>query len=166
MVHEIYSFTLNQLDDLERNLLFDSFNSKIAWKFGEFARSKCIEKYENKSIVIDITLTGGHTLFHTVIGESTNIDNDNWIKRKSNTVFRFGKSSFYIGQKLRIKEKSIEEAMFVSSNEFASHGGSIPIKIKNFTGVIGTFTISGLAQEQDHLLAIEITEGFINKFQI
>ncbi|RCK65413.1 hypothetical protein Cantr_01157 [Candida viswanathii] len=134
MAHEIYTYTLDQLDNLERNL----------------------ESTPGKAILINITLSSGHVLFQTAVGKGTTIDNDKWVQRKVNTVLRFGKSSFYIGQKLRIKDKPIEQANFVSEIDYATHGGSVPLKLANFDSIIGALTISGLAQEEDHLFAIEI----------
>ncbi|KAK6879026.1 UPF0303 protein [Candida tropicalis] len=162
MVHEIFSYSLDQLDNLEKNLEFQTFNSETAWNLGSCARKLANEKYPGKSILINITLSDGHVLFQTAVGKGTTIDNDKWVQRKINTVLRFGKSSFYIGQKLRIKEKSIEDANFVSSFDYASHGGSVPLKLVNFDSIIGALTISGLAQEEDHLFAIEILETFLH----
>ncbi|CAI5760290.1 unnamed protein product [Candida verbasci] len=160
MTHEIYSYSLQQIDDLESKLIFDLFTTEIAWDLGNLARSLAQENYPRKSIIIDITLVGGQNLFHSAINSDTSIDNDYWVKRKYNTVFRFHKSSFYIGQKLRQKGKSLEDANFISSIDYATHGGSIPIKIRNFDGIIGALTISGLAQEEDHLLAIQSVKLF------
>lgn len=161
MTHEIYSYSLDDLDKLEQDLKFPKFDTNIAWQLGSFARNFAIEKYPNNSIIINITLLNGHNLFQTAINNGTILDNDKWINRKFNTVIRFEKSSFWLGQKLRIKNKSIEEANFISSNDYASHGGSIPLKLVNFDGIIGALTISGLAQEEDHLLAIEVVKQFL-----
>ncbi|KAG5418055.1 hypothetical protein I9W82_004384 [Candida metapsilosis] len=160
---DIYNFGLTELASLEEKHKLKSFNSEIAWELGSLARQLCQELYPNKGIVIDITLTNGQTLFHSAVASGTAIDNDNWVKRKYNTVFRFGKSSFYIGQKLRQKKKTIEEAMFVSSIEYASHGGSVPLYLESNEFPIGALTISGLAQEQDHLLALKVLEEYARK---
>ncbi|ODV64606.1 hypothetical protein HYPBUDRAFT_115874 [Hyphopichia burtonii NRRL Y-1933] len=157
---DIYKYTLEQLDKLEENTVLSQFTSEDAWKLGSLARKLAIEKYPHKAIVIDITLNGGQVLFHSVVNAGTAIDNDEWINRKKNTVLRIGKSSFYVGQKLRLKEKSIEDGLFISSKDYAAHGGSVPMKIKGFDGIIGALTISGLAQEQDHLLSIEALEKY------
>ncbi|MEJ2608258.1 MAG: heme-binding protein, partial [Anaerolineales bacterium] len=45
--------------------------------------------------------------------------------------------------------KSIEQMFLLPENEYAPHGGCFPIIIKG-TGVVGTITVSGLAQEDDH----------------
>ncbi|EMG47617.1 hypothetical protein G210_1978 [Candida maltosa Xu316] len=160
MTHEIYSYSLAQLDELEQNLEFSSFDAETAWKLGSYAREFAIKKFPGKSILINITLSDGHTLFQTAASSGTSVDNDKWVQRKINAVLRFRKSSFWLGQKLRSKNLPLEEVFFVSSLEYASHGGSIPLRLKNFDGILGALTISGLAQEEDHLLAIEIVKSF------
>ncbi|CAD1810924.1 hypothetical protein FOB58_001966 [Candida parapsilosis] len=163
MPHEIYNKSLEDLSALEDQHKLKSFDSEVAWELGSLGRQLCQELYPNKGVVIDITLTSGQTLFHSAVSSGTASDNDNWVKRKYNTVFRFGKSSFYIGQKLRQKGKTIEEAMFVSSKDYASHGGSVPLRVESNEFVIGALTISGLAQEEDHLLALDILQQYGTK---
>ncbi|ABN68037.1 predicted protein [Scheffersomyces stipitis CBS 6054] len=161
MPHEIYSYTLEQLDELEGSkITLPEFNTEIAWKIGSYAREQSLVKFPNKAIVIDIQLASGQVLFHTSTGAGATVDNDKWVERKVNVVNRFGKSSFFVGQKLRIKKKPIEEAFLISSLEFATHGGCVPIRIKNLDSVVGTLTISGLAQEEDHLFALQVLENF------
>lgn len=154
---DIYKYSLGQLDKLEGDeLRLNKFNSDVCWKLGSIARDLSLERYPDKAVVIDISLASGQVLFHSVTNDGTSLDNDQWIARKKRAVLRFGKSSFYIGQKLRIKGQPMEEALFVSPIDYASHGGSVPIRVIGVDGVLGTLTISGLAQEEDHLLAIEV----------
>lgn len=151
---------LQQLKELE---LFEGspvtlpyVNSLVAWKIGNLAMESA-QKLQSP-VVIDISSISGQVYFHTVSKDGTSIDNDNWVSRKKRTVFRFGKSSYFIGRKLAIKSagKSVEEALFVDSKEYATHGGSVPIRISNVDGVWGALTVSGLAQQDDHKFALNI----------
>lgn len=154
---DIYKFKLEELEKLEGDdLRLDRFNSDICWELGLIARNLSIERYPDKAVVIDISLASSQVLFHSITNDGTSLDNDQWIARKKRTVLRFGKSSFYIGQKLRVKGQPMEEALFVSPIDYANHGGSVPIRAEGVDCVLGTLTISGLAQEEDHLLAIEV----------
>ena len=65
-----------------------------------------------------------------------------------------------MGQLLKSKGKPIEEVYLVSENLYGPHGGSFPIIVKD-TGVIGTITISGLAQEDDHKLVVQAIRDFL-----
>ncbi|ODV82205.1 uncharacterized protein CANTADRAFT_93388 [Suhomyces tanzawaensis NRRL Y-17324] len=154
-----YNQTLSQLDDLEY-IELPQFQVDTAWTIGNHARDIAVSEFASKSVVIDIRLTSGHVLFHTVTGSGATFDNDEWVRRKAQTVFRFGKSSFYWGQKLRLKGNTLEQNNYISEENYATHGGSIPIRVKGVTGVVGALTISGLAQEQDHELALKVLGKF------
>lgn len=147
---------LKQLLQEEQELQFIKFNETTAWQIGSHLVERALSL--NYPVTIDIT-RGDHQLFHASM-DGTSADNDEWIKRKVRVVYRFGHSSFYMGQLLKSKGKSIEEAYFISENLYASHGGCFPIIIKD-TGVIGTITISGLAQEDDHRLVVQAIRDYL-----
>jgi uncharacterized protein (UPF0303 family) len=94
--------------------------------------------------------------------EGTTPDNDQWIRRKNNVVNRFGHSSFYIGRRLNNLSQTIEEKYFVSSTEYTAHGGGFPIILAH-TGVIGTVTVSGMSQQEDHELVVTVLRKFLSK---
>lgn len=142
----------------EDELQFTKFNADIAWQLGLDFVDRA--KSENLPITIDIT-QGGHQLFHAS-RPGTCLDNDEWVKRKVRLVYRFGHSSFYIGQLLKSKGKRIEEAYLVSENEYAPHGGCFPVIIKE-SGIVGTITVSGLPQEDDHKLVVEIIRNYLKR---
>jgi uncharacterized protein (UPF0303 family) len=149
---------LKQLLQEEQELQFTKFNEDTAWQIG----SRLVEKSTSEGLPITIDITRGcHQLFHASL-RGTSADNDEWIKRKVRLVYRFGHSSFYMGQLLKSKGKRIEEAFLVSENDYAPHGGCFPIIIKD-TGVVGTITISGLAQEDDHKLVVQAIRDFLTR---
>jgi len=76
-----------------------------------------------------------------------------WVRRKSNVVARFHRSSYGIGLHLKNKNDSIE-ARGLPTAEYASHGGSFPIIVRN-AGIVGSITVSGLPQRADHELVVE-----------
>jgi uncharacterized protein (UPF0303 family) len=147
---------LKQLLQEEQKLQFAKFNEEDAWKLGsqlvELARSR------NLPVTIDIT-RGTHQLFHAAL-RGTSPDNDEWVKRKVRLVYRFGHSSFYVGQVLKSKGKTIEQSYLVSESDYAPHGGCFPIIVKN-TGIVGTVTVSGLPQEEDHKLVVEAIRKYL-----
>jgi uncharacterized protein (UPF0303 family) len=77
-------------------------------------------------------------------------------------VMRVGHSSFYIGQWLKSEGKRIEEALLLPESDYAPHGGCFPIIVKG-TGLVGTITVSGLAQDEDHRLVVEAIHAYLQK---
>lgn len=147
---------LKQLLQEEQELQFTRFNEEVAWKLG----GQLVEMADNRDLPVTIDITRGtHQLFHAAL-RGTSPDNDEWVKRKVRLVYRFGHSSFYIGQLLKSKGKSIEQSYLVSESEYAPHGGCFPIIIKD-TGIVGTVTVSGLPQEEDHKLVVEAIRNYL-----
>jgi len=149
---------LKEILALEEQLQFTQFNENTAWEIGCWLVDYATEHL--LPITIDIQ-RGEQQLFHAS-RPGTSADNDEWVKRKVRLVRRFGHSSFYIGQFLKFKEKSIEEEYLLPESEFAPHGGCFPILIKD-TGMVGTITVSGLPQEEDHKLVVKAIQNYLNK---
>jgi len=147
---------LQQLLLEEEELQFTNFNEETAWEIGSnLVKHGIIGRLP---ITIDIT-RGDHQIFHAS-RPGTSVDNDEWIKRKVRLVYRFGHSSFYIGQLLKSKGKRLEDAYLISESLYAPHGGCFPVIVKG-TGVIGTITVSGLAQEDDHQLVVQAIREYL-----
>ena len=148
--------TLKQLLQEEQELQFTRFNEGTAWQIGSLLVERSMK--EHLPVTIDIT-RGEHQLFHASL-HGTSADNDEWIKRKVRLVYRFGHSSFYMGQFLKSKGQRLEEAYFIPQDRYGPFGGCFPIIIKD-TGVIGTITVSGLPQEDDHQLVVSAIRDFL-----
>ncbi|MBI2332347.1 MAG: heme-degrading domain-containing protein [Chloroflexi bacterium] len=149
---------LKNLLEEEQELQFTRFNETTAWQLGTQMVEHAMR--ENLPVTIDIR-RGEHQLFHYSM-PGTSLDNDEWVKRKVRLVNRFGHSSFYMGQMLKHKGKRIEESYLISESEYAAHGGCFPIIIKE-TGMIGTVTVSGLPQEEDHRFVVQSIREFLAK---
>ena len=151
---------LRELLQEEQELQFTKFNEATAWQIG----SQLVERSarDNLPVTIDIT-RGDHQLFHASLS-GTSPDNDEWVKRKVRLVYRFKHSSFYIGQLLKSKGRRIEEAYFLSESDYAPHGGCLPVIVKG-TGMVGTITVSGLSQEEDHKLVVQAIRDYLAQEQ-
>lgn len=147
---------LNDLLQQEEELQFSQFNEDTAWELGSMLVERAVAG--NLPIAIDIT-RGQQQLFHAS-RPGASADNDAWIKRKVRLVNRFSHSSFYIGQLLKSKGRRIEEEFLLPESEFAPHGGCFPVFIKG-SGMIGTITVSGLPQEEDHRLVVQTIRDYL-----
>lgn len=147
---------LDTLLQEEAEIQFTEFTNDTAWRIGSrFVEVAC---QESLGVTIDIR-RHGHQLFHAAL-PGTSPDNDAWIKRKNRVVNRFGHSSFYMGNLYKSQGASIQEKALLDPTRYAPHGGAFPIIIKG-VGVVGTITVSGLPQAEDHKLVVRILREFI-----
>ena len=147
---------LDRLLSEEQQLQFTSFNEDTAWQIGSWLVEYAIQN--DLPITIDIR-RGEQQLFHAS-RPGTSADNDEWVKRKVRLVNRFGHSSYYLGQTLKCEGRTIAEKYLLPESEYAPHGGCFPIIIKG-TGMVGTITVSGLAQEEDHKVVVQAIRHFM-----
>jgi uncharacterized protein (UPF0303 family) len=140
----------------EERLQFTTFSNADAWALG----SRFVEVATERSLGVTINITrGDQQLFHAAL-PGTTADNDDWIARKIRTVRRYSESSFLVGRRFAASDKDFNTATGLASSEYAAHGGCFPITIRN-AGMIGTITVSGLPQADDHALVIEILTEFL-----
>ncbi|MDT4922517.1 MAG: hypothetical protein QOG01_230, partial [Pseudonocardiales bacterium] len=56
--------------------------------------------------------------------------------------------------------RTLDEDLGVDPALYAAHGGCFPLRIRD-VGVVGTVTVSGLPQVQDHALVVEAIESVL-----
>lgn len=153
--------SLEELETLEKQCVFNTFHYEDAFELGSFVRKAAKNLYPEKSVAIDVSASNGHCLFRSVTYRGSSLDNDFWIQRKRKTALRFSRSSFYMGNKMA--GKTPEEKFFVDSKEYAFHGGAIPIFLDSVDYPVACLTVSGLKQEEDHLLALTCAKNYAVK---
>jgi len=133
----------------ERELVLDSLDNEDALDLGlslvERARA------EKLPIAIDVERCG-QRIFHAAMPGSSP-DNAHWIERKKRLVNRTFRSSYATGLSLRLKEQTLFEALGLDERDYAAHGGCVPLVVSR-VGFVGTLTVSGLPQREDHELAV------------
>lgn len=149
---------LKQLEQEERELQFDRFSNEDAIAIGLSLYETA--KKNNLPVTIDVRRSG-HQLFHLSM-PGTSPDNDQWVARKVKLVNRMGMSSFRVGTLLRSQNTTLEDRFELSHYEYAAHGGCFPVILKD-TGAVGTVTISGLAQEDDHAMVVNALRAYLGK---
>jgi uncharacterized protein (UPF0303 family) len=102
------------------------------------------------TIVINIR-TPDRTLFHAALPGSGPI-NDRWVQRKSATALLFQEASLAVGVRTRAKGETLAK-FGLPVEDYAEQGGAVPIRVSG-AGVVAVVTVSGLAQVDDHNLAV------------
>jgi uncharacterized protein (UPF0303 family) len=141
----------------ERELQLTRMDEQMAWEIGTRLRAMAEER--GLAIVVDVRRFG-QPLFYTAL-KGTTPDNVSWVHRKSNVVARFHRSSYGVGLTMKSKNDSLE-ARGLPINEYASHGGSFPLAVKD-AGIVGSVTVSGLPQRADHELVVEALCALLGK---
>lgn len=144
------------LEAQEQRLVFTRFDNTDAWRLGSAMVAAATER--SLPITIDIR-RHGQQLFHAAL-PGTTADNDAWIERKVNVVNRFGAASYLVGRRLAARGAVLDEASGVEPRLFAAHGGAFPVNVRD-VGVVGTVTVSGLPQADDHAFVVEVVEAFL-----
>lgn len=137
----------------EAELHFPHFDHNTAWSLGLTLRELAVSR--KHPIVIDVRRFGQpyQPLFYTAL-PGTTPDNARWVQRKSNVVARFHRSSYQLGLHLQQNKITFAEKYSLPDADYATHGGSFPIHITG-SGIIGSVTVSGLPQREDHNLVVE-----------
>lgn len=144
----------NEVQPMIKKIELDHFSNRIAFDIGlkivELAKSR------NQHIAVEVSRLN-HTVF-LFVDDNLPADKHNWLRRKANVAKRFEESSLCVKNDLKEGQMSLEKTFGLDERDFIAKGGSIPIFIKN-AGMIGTITVSGLRDEEDHNIIIESLNG-------
>ncbi|KAJ6070074.1 hypothetical protein N7499_011961 [Penicillium canescens] len=166
---------------------FRTFTTETAWTLGNALRTRILSLPSNKrkpaliSIALATSTSGGvplHVLFQSATESGTIPDNENWVRRKRNTVLRWGVSSWAMRQKTigglvagasadQIEAAFVKKYAIASANggavadEYAIHGGGYPIRVKGVEGIVAVVVVSGLKQEDDHQVVAETVRDIV-----
>lgn len=133
----------------ERELHLPRFDAEVAWTLGTRLRNMAVER--GLAVVIDVRRFN-QPLFYSAL-KGTTPDNPEWVRRKSNIVARYHRSSYGMGLNLAKRGQTLEERGH-SIADFAAHGGSFPLHVEG-AGIVGSVTVSGLPQRSDHEFVVE-----------
>jgi uncharacterized protein (UPF0303 family) len=134
----------------ERELRLQRLDAHVAWELG--VRLKAMMESRGLALAVDVRRFG-QQLFYAAL-EGTTPDNAEWIRRKSNVVARFHRSSYAVGLNLKLKNTTLLERYGLPTADYAAHGGSFPLTVAG-AGVVGSVTVSGLPERGDHELVVE-----------
>ncbi len=148
---------LETLLEQERRLVFDRFDNDTAIALGQ----KILERARanRQQIVVDIS-RGDQRLFYAALA-GTSADNEYWVAGKI-----AGGEALRPLLLLCRPEGAPEGCRFRRwraghRTTFRAHGGAFPIIVAGVGGVVGTATVSGLPQAEDHALVVAVIEEFL-----
>lgn len=132
----------------EQVLVLDTFTEDTAFALGcdLHARAKAI----NAPVSIEIRSAARRYFFATLPGATP--ENEDWGRRKINTVLRTFKSSMRAGLEYDAEGRSQWPDVGLRYEDFVIHGGGFPVTVKG-AGVIAAIGISGLPSIEDHGMA-------------
>lgn len=142
---------LAQLERQERELVLSKLDAETAWALGTWLREAALAR--KLTIVADVRRFGGQQIFYMAL-DGTTPDNPEWVRRKSNVVERFHRSSYATRLRLLAKNETLQSKQGLPMADFAEHGGSFPLRVAG-SGVVGSITVSGLDGRDDHAMAVE-----------
>ena len=135
------------LEALESELLFDSFDLNDAWRLGSAAAEVILE--HDYSLSVQIVLAG-RTVFKAAFN-GVSQDTEPWLVGKAAAALLFESSSMRV--RLR-KDADPSVIDGIDQDLYRTHGGSVPIRVVD-RGIVGTITVSGEPDVVDHAVAIE-----------
>ncbi|KAB0325388.1 heme-degrading domain-containing protein [Janthinobacterium sp. PLB04] len=153
-----YADLLQTLAQQEESLQFERFDNDAALAVGLWIVEEVRKR--GKAVTVNI-MRNGQILFHHAMTGAT-ADQADWIRRKNNTVQRFCRSSYYMGISYKSRGSTFEDVKYLDDIEYAGHGGAFPLLIRG-VGLVGTVTVSGLAQADDHALVVAALQAQLER---
>lgn len=147
---------LRALSEQEATLTFSHFDHATAWELGTALKTAAEQR--RLSIAIEIQLAGQTLFYYAMPGTTPDIAD--WVRRKRNVVNHFHKSSYAIGLRLQQRQATLEERYGLSVRDYSVHGGAFPVNLAGI-GCIGTLSISGSPQLEDHNLLVGTLAHFL-----
>lgn len=149
---------IDELERQEKELVLPAFDEEIAYNLGSAIADAA--RAISAPVVINIR-TPERTLFHAALAGSIP-DNEHWVRRKGNIVFRYLRSSLGVGVAMAAAGEAVGIERGLDPMEFAAHGGGFPIRVPN-AGIVAAIGVSGLPQLDDHTLIVNSLRRFITE---
>jgi uncharacterized protein (UPF0303 family) len=138
-----------RIADQERRLCLARFDLDLAWQLG--TRLRDIALARRMPLAIELRLAR-ETVFYCAMS-GTSPANADWARRKRNIVELLHRSSYGVGLSLQKDGRTLEQTMGLPARDYASHGGSFPLRVEGL-GCVGAVTVSGAPQREDHEIVV------------
>jgi len=137
-------------DRQEAILRFEHFSNDDAWELGKFL----VQRIHDLGIEMAVAIRkpNGNIVFQYASG-GTNLNNQNWMLRKFNTVMLMESSSLRAWAHGAILGEQIQ-THGLSDHDYVLCGGGFPIRLR--TGeLVAVLTVSNLPHIEDHQFIVE-----------
>jgi uncharacterized protein (UPF0303 family) len=138
----------------EEELVFTNFDHHDAWRLGSLIANRALAS--EYGVAIDIR-RHNLVLFRCVLPGATS-DQEEWIRRKSNSVLRFEHSTAFLTE--RFWDRDPLGGGWLEPGDYTLAGGSFPVRVRG-AGVIGAVTASGLSSDEDHQLVVDGIRNYL-----
>lgn len=145
------------IDRQEELVRFEHFSNNDAWELGKFLVNKVQKNQMELSIAI--RRVSGNIIFQYAT-ERTNLSNQNWMRRKFNTVRVMNCSSLKAWAVSFLSGEQVP-THGLSDTEYVFCGGGFPIRMK--TGeIVAILTVSNLPHEKDHQFIVDALSEWLS----
>lgn len=138
-------------------LRFPAFDYADAWTLGSALYQAALRNDYALAIEIRVNQL---CLFSALMPGAT-AENVDWVRRKRNLVDFLGISSWAAGLMLQSRGTTLSERYGVDARDYAAFGGSYPLYLTSGC-LIGTVTVSGAPQRDDHNLVLSTLAQTLN----
>jgi len=147
--------SLMEIHQQEESLQWPVFNEALAWELG--CTLQLAAALNEAAVHIEIEAFGRMLFVCAMPGSAPS--NADWARRKRNVVQLLQRSSLAIGLGLKRDDTDLQRKMGLPDRDYAPHGGSFPLRILG-SGCIGSITVSGMPEFDDHALIVNVLEAW------
>lgn len=147
---------LQTLERQEQSLVFEKFSQEDAVAIGLKMFEKA--KAEGCNIAIHISLNR-RDVFHLSMDGCTP-DNDVWLRKKENMVYRFLQSSYRTVSFCERMRADLFEFYGLDAGEYVGAGGGFPITVSG-AGCVGAVCCGGMMPYQDHQMIVDVLTEYL-----
>lgn len=149
---------LHRLKQQEEQLQFAHFSADDAWSLG----CMLVETAKKRALQPAFEITCNDYVLFRYGFAATNLHNEQWLRRKYNTVQTTHMSSLRAGLMLELSGEDPERDWHLSTTDYAFLGGGFPLTLRG-TGVIGAICCSGLPHRTDHQIVVDTIAAYLGQ---
>lgn len=142
----------------EKTLVFGKFDQEDAVAVGLKLFEKA--KAEGKRIAVHISLNR-RDMFHLSM-DGCAPDNDVWLRKKENMVYRFLQSSFSTVTFCEMMGTNVFDFYALDAESYVGAGGGFPVNVEG-AGCVGAICCGGMMPHEDHQIIVDVLTEYLGK---